>query len=142
MNDTQEMTQDIVETAIAAGSFKTLAQALTVAGLVPTLKGQGPFTVFAPSDEAFAKLPAGTVEDLVKEENLDTLRNILSYHVVAGRLPAAEVLKLESAMTISGKEIAISMQDGRAMANQAQIIKTDIESSNGIIHVIDNVLLP
>lgn len=134
--------KDIVDTAVAAGSFKTLVTALEAADLVGTLKGAGPFTVFAPTDEAFAKLPAGTLADLLKPENKDKLRAILTYHVVAGKVTAAKVVKLSSATTVNGQEVRISTSGGMVKVNDAQVIKTDIVSSNGVIHVIDTVLLP
>lgn len=135
-------TPDIVDTAVAAGSFKTLAAALKAAGLVDTLKGPGPFTVFAPTDEAFAKLPAGTVESLLKPENKDQLVKILTYHVVAGKVMAADVVKLDSAKTVQGGSLAIKVVDGKVWVDGAQVIKTDIVASNGVIHVIDSVVLP
>ena len=133
---------DIVATATAAGSFKTLAAALTAADLVNTLQSPGPFTVFAPTDEAFAKLPAGTLETLLKPENKAKLQEILTYHVVAQRVPASEVMALASAKTVEGKEVKISHEGGKVMVNGANVTKADIECSNGIIHVIDAVLLP
>jgi len=133
---------NIVETAVAAGSFKTLAKALEAADLVGTLTGPGPFTVFAPTDEAFAKLPAGTVETLLKPENKDKLRRVLTYHVVAGKVGAADVVKLKSARAVSGDTIAVSAQGGTVRVDGAQVIKTDIQASNGVIHVIDTVILP
>jgi uncharacterized surface protein with fasciclin (FAS1) repeats len=133
--------KDIVDTAVAAGSFTTLAQALEAADLVGTLKGQGPFTVFAPTDEAFAKLPAGTVADLLKPENKDKLRAILTYHVVGGKVSSAQVVKLSSAKTVNGQDVRISMSDNTVKVNDAQVVKTDIEASNGMIHVIEAVLL-
>jgi uncharacterized surface protein with fasciclin (FAS1) repeats len=134
--------KDIVDTAVAAGDFKTLATALQAAGLVDTLKGAGPFTVFAPTDEAFAKLPAGTVEDLLKPENKEKLVSILTYHVVAGDVMAKDVVKLSEAKTVSGKEVKIMVQGGKVMLDGANVTKTDIKCSNGVIHVIDSVLLP
>lgn len=134
--------QDIVDTAVAAGSFNTLVAAVKAAGLVDTLKGAGPFTVFAPTDDAFAKLPAGTVENLLKPENKDKLVAVLTYHVVPGRVMAKDVVKLKSAKTVNGKEAGIKAWGGKVMVDQAQIIKTDIETSNGVIHVIDSVILP
>ena len=133
---------DIVDTAVAAGQFKTLAAALTAAGLVDTLKGDGPFTVFAPTDEAFAKLPAGTVENLLKPENRDQLVSILTYHVVAGKVYAADVVKLTSATTVNGSDISIKVADGGVSIDNANVIKTDIKASNGVVHVIDSVILP
>lgn len=134
--------KDLVDTAVAAGSFKTLVTALEAADLVGTLKGAGPFTVFAPTDEAFAKLPAGTLADLLKPENKDKLRAILTYHVVAGKVTAAKVVKLSSATTVNGQDVRISTSGGTVKVNDAQVIKTDIVASNGVIHVIDTVLLP
>jgi transforming growth factor-beta-induced protein len=133
---------DIVDTAVADGRFTTLVAAVQAAGLVDTLKGEGPFTVFAPTDEAFAKLPAGTVEDLLKPENLETLKSILLYHVVAGKVMAADVTQLESADTVLGKPVAIKTDMGNVNINDAKVIITDIETVNGVIHVIDTVLLP
>lgn len=134
--------KDIVDTAVAAGSFKTLATALQAAGLVDTLKGKGPFTVFAPTDEAFAKLPAGTLEDLLKPENKEKLAAILTYHVVPGRVLAAQVLKMNSAQTVNGQSLTISTNGGTVMVDNAKVVKTDILCSNGVIHVIDSVVLP
>lgn len=133
---------DIVETAVADGRFKTLAAALTAAGLVDTLKGAGPFTVFAPTDEAFSKLPAGTIDELLKPENKQKLADILLYHVVAGKVMAADVVKLTSAPTVLGKDVTIKVDMGNVYVNEAKVIITDIETSNGVIHVIDSVLLP
>ncbi len=134
--------KDIVDTAVEAGSFGTLAAALQAAELVDTLKGEGPFTVFAPTDEAFTKLPAGTVEELLKPENKEKLQAILTYHVVAGKVGSSEVVKLDSAKTVNGKEVKITINDGKVMIDAAQVTKTDIAASNGIIHVIDSVILP
>ena len=134
--------QDIVDTAVAAGSFKTLAAALQAAGLVDTLKGKGPFTVFAPTDEAFAKLPAGTVENLLKPENKEKLVAILTYHVVPGMDLASQVTKMNSAKTVNGQSLAISFNGDTVMVDNAKVIKTDILCSNGVIHVIDSVILP
>jgi len=133
--------KDIVDTAIQAGSFKTLVAAVQAAGLVETLRGPGPFTVFAPTDEAFAKLPEGTVESLLKPENKDQLVAILKYHVVAGRVTAAQVVKLKAAPTVNGQRVAISTSEGVRVDN-ANVVTTDIATSNGVIHVIDAVLLP
>jgi uncharacterized surface protein with fasciclin (FAS1) repeats len=133
--------KDIVDTAVAAGSFKTLAAALQAAGLVDALKGPGPFTVFAPTDEAFAKLPAGTVETLLKPENKEKLTAVLTYHVVAGKVMAADVTKLSSAKTLQGQSLTISTKGGVKVDN-ANVVKTDIACSNGVIHVIDSVVLP
>jgi len=134
--------KDIVDTAISAGSFKTLAAALQAAGLVDTLKGAGPFTVFAPTDKAFAKLPAGTLEELLKPENKAKLAAILTYHVVAGQVMAKEAMKLHEAKTVNGEELMIKTSMGSVMINDAKVVKTDIVCSNGVIHVIDTVLLP
>jgi len=134
--------KDIVDTAVAAGSFKTLAKALAAADLVGTLKGEGPFTVFAPTDEAFAKLPAGTLDNLLKPENKAQLRRILTYHVVSGRVMAADVVKLKSAKTVSGDAVAITVMGSGVTVNNAKVVKTDIAASNGVIHVIDTVLIP
>ena len=139
---TTAQTKDIVDTAVAAGSFKTLAKALEAADLVTTLKGAGPFTVFAPTDEAFAKLPAGTVEMLLKPENKAKLKRILTYHVVAGRAMAADVTKMSSAKTASGDTLSIAVHDGMVMADKSRVVKTDIAASNGVIHVIDTVMMP
>ncbi len=133
---------DIVDTAVAAGSFNTLAAALKAAGLVDTLKGPGPFTVFAPTDEAFAKLPAGTLESLLKPENKAKLAGILTYHVVAGKVMAADVVKLTSAKTVNGQSVKIAVNGGKVKVDGANVVKTDIVTSNGVIHVIDTVLLP
>jgi uncharacterized surface protein with fasciclin (FAS1) repeats len=134
--------KDIVDTAVAAGSFNTLVAALQAADLVDTLKGSGPFTVFAPTDDAFKKLPPGTLEMLLKPENKEKLRAILTYHVVAGEVTAAEVMKLSSAKTLNGQSVAISTSDGTVMVNNARVVKADIHASNGVIHVVDTVLLP
>ena len=133
---------DIVETAIAAGSFKTLVKAVDAAGLVQTLKGKGPFTVFAPTDDAFAKLPKGTVEALLKD--LPKLKSILTYHVVAGKVMAADAKKLTTAKTVQGQNISIKVdpKKGSVMINDATVVKADIVASNGVIHVIDKVILP
>lgn len=134
--------KDIVDTAVSAGQFKTLAAALDAAGLVDTLKSDGPFTVFAPTDEAFAKLPAGTVENLLKPENRDQLVAILTYHVVAGKVAAADVVKLDQATTVNGADVTIKVADSGVQVDNANVIATDIGASNGIIHVIDAVILP
>jgi len=137
---------DIVDTAVADGRFTTLVAAVQAAGLVETLKGEGPFTLFAPTDEAFAKLPAGTVEDLLKPENLETLTNILLYHVLPGKVMAADVVQLDGQMVdtaLEGQQIKITVKDGKVYLNDTvQVIITDIETANGVIHVIDTVLLP
>ena len=134
--------KDIVDTAVAAGQFETLAAALGAAGLVDTLKGEGPFTVFAPTDEAFAKLPAGTVETLLQPENRDQLIAILTYHVVPGKVKAADVVKLSEAATVNGESVAITVSDSGVQVNEANVIATDIGASNGVIHVIDTVIIP
>jgi len=133
---------DIVDTAVSAGQFKTLAAALKAAGLVDTLKGAGPYTVFAPTDAAFAKLPAGTVENLLKPENKAKLQAVLTYHVVAGKVAAADVVKLKSAKTVQGQSAKIAVNGGEVMVEGAKVVKTDIMATNGIIHVIDSVILP
>ena len=132
--------KDIVDTAVAAGSFKTLATALQSAGLVETLKGKGPFTVFAPTDEAFAKLPAGTVEGLLKDKA--KLKKILLYHVVPGNVTAKDVVKLNSAKTPEGSSVAIKVVNGKVKVDNATVVKADVGASNGVIHVIDTVILP
>src|SRR5580765_478191 len=134
--------KDIVDTAVAAGNFKTLAAALQAGGLVETLKGPGPFTVFAPTDEAFAKLPAGTVEELLKPENKEKLVAILTYHVVPAKAMAKDVAGMSSAKTVNGKELKLKVDGGKVMINDAVVTTADIETSNGVIHVIDTVLLP
>ena len=134
--------QDIVKTVAQAGSFNTLAQALKAADLVDTLEGPGPFTVFAPTDQAFAKLAPGTLEVLLKPENKEQLRSILTYHVVAGRVAAADVVKLTSAKTVNGQEVRISVLKGVVRLNDVRVTKTDIAASNGLIHVVDRVLVP
>jgi uncharacterized surface protein with fasciclin (FAS1) repeats len=131
---------DIVDTAVSAGDFKTLVAAVKAAGLVDTLKGAGPFTVFAPTDEAFAKLPAGTVDALLKDP--DKLKNILLYHVVSGKVLAADVTKMKSAKTVEGGTVKIHVADGKVMINNATVTKADIICDNGVIHVIDTVLMP
>jgi uncharacterized surface protein with fasciclin (FAS1) repeats len=131
---------DIVDTAVAAGSFKTLAAALDAAGLVETLKGTGPFTVFAPTDAAFAKLPAGTVDGLLKDKA--KLTSILTYHVVPGKVMAADVIKLDGAKTVNGQSVTIKVVDGKVQVDNATVTQADIETSNGVIHVIDTVLMP
>jgi uncharacterized surface protein with fasciclin (FAS1) repeats len=134
--------EDIVDTAVGAGQFNTLAAALKTAGLVDTLKGPGPFTVFAPTDAAFAKLPAGTLENLLKPENKTKLVAILTYHVVPGDVSAAQAATLTQAKTVNGAILKLSAHDGKVMVNNADVVKADIEASNGVIHVIDAVLLP
>jgi uncharacterized surface protein with fasciclin (FAS1) repeats len=134
--------RDIVDTAVAAGSFGTLAKALQAADLVDTLKGSGPFTVFAPTDEAFAKLPASTLQDLLKPENKTKLQRILTYHVVPGRITSSEVVKLKTAKAVSGDSIEIAANGGTVTVDNARVVKADIAASNGVIHVIDSVILP
>jgi len=131
----------IVAVAAGAGQFKTLVAAVKAAGLVDTLNGAGPFTVFAPTDEAFAKLPKGTVEDLLKPENKEKLTAILTYHVVAGKVMAADVTT-GSVKTVNGKEVAVKVDGGKVTVGDATVVKTDIPASNGVIHVIDTVLIP
>ena len=133
---------NIVETAVGNGSFKTLVAAVTAAGLVETLSGAGPFTVFAPVDDAFAALPAGTVESLVLPENKDQLTGILTYHVVAGKVMSTDLSDGMKATTVNGAEITIHLTDGKVMINDAEVVSADIETSNGVIHVINKVILP
>jgi len=130
---------DIVDTAVAAGNFNTLVAAVEAAGLVDTLKSAGPFTVFAPSDEAFSKLPAGTVEGLLKD--IPKLKNILTYHVISGKVMSTDVVNLKSAKTVQGQEIKIDTANG-VKVNDAMVVKADIVTDNGVIHVIDKVLIP
>lgn len=134
--------KDIVDTAVGAGSFKTLVAAVRAAGLVDTLKGDGPFTVFAPADEAFAKLPKGTLESLLKPENKAKLQAILTYHVVSGKVMAADVVKIKGAVSVQGQQIDVVVKDGKVKVDGANVVKTDIGCSNGVIHVIDSVILP
>ena len=134
--------KDIVDTAVAAGSFNTLAAALQAAGLIETLKGKGPFTVFAPTDAAFAKLPAGTVESLLLPENREKLRRILTYHVVSGAVKSDSVVTMTSAKAVSGDTITIKTMAGKVMVDNAHVTTTDIITSNGVIHVIDSVIIP
>lgn len=134
--------KDIVDTAVGAETFKTLVAAVKAAELVDTLKGEGPFTVFAPTDEAFKKLPAGTVESLLKPENKEKLVAVLTYHVVPGKVMAADVVKLKSAKTVQGSEAKITVKGGKVMVDKANVVKTDIVCKNGVIHVIDAVILP
>jgi len=140
--DSMSGQKDIVDTAIAAGQFNTLAAALGAADLVTTLKGDGPFTVFAPTDAAFAKLPAGTVESLLKPENLDQLVAILTYHVVPGKVMAKDVVKLSQASTVNGSDLSIKVMDEKVRINDATVIAADVVASNGVIHVVDTVILP
>jgi len=134
--------KDIVDTAVAAGSFKTLAAALGGADLVGALKGAGPFTVFAPTDEAFAKLPKGTVEMLLKPENKAKLAAILTYHVVSGKVMAADVVKVKGAVSLNGQRIDVKVDGGAVSVDSSKVVKTDIACSNGVIHVIDTVMMP
>jgi len=140
--DVRAMEKNIVETAVDAGNFDTLTKALGAAGLVDTLKGQGPFTVFAPTDEAFAKLPAGTLESLLKPENKDQLTAILTYHVMPGAVKAADVVKLDEAETVNGQKVSVKTSGDTVMINDAKVTATDIAASNGVIHVIDTVIMP
>jgi uncharacterized surface protein with fasciclin (FAS1) repeats len=130
----------IVETAVEAGSFETLVAAVKAAGLVEALSGEGPFTVFAPTDEAFAKLPEGTVEALLKDK--DKLAAILTYHVVPGTVMASDVVKVDKAQTLQGQSVMVKVKDETVMIDNAQVVKTDIKCSNGVIHVIDAVIMP
>jgi uncharacterized surface protein with fasciclin (FAS1) repeats len=134
------MKKDIVDTAVAAGDFNTLVTAIKAAGLVETLKGEGPFTVFVPTDAAFSKVPAETLNALLADKA--ALANVLTYHVVAGKVMAADVVKLTSAKTVQGQMVKIEVKDGKVYVDGAQVIKTDIKTSNGVIHVIDTVMLP
>lgn len=140
--DGEKKGKDIVDVAVDNGSFTTLATALQAAGLVDVLKGEGPYTVFAPTDEAFAKLPAGTVETLLMPENIDQLKAVLTYHVVSGQVLAADVVKLSSAKTVSGETVSIAVNDGNVAINDSTVVKADVMANNGVIHVIDTVLLP
>jgi uncharacterized surface protein with fasciclin (FAS1) repeats len=142
MTSAHSADMDIVDTAVSAGNFQTLATALQAAGLVDTLNGEGPFTVFAPTDAAFAKPPAGTVESLLQPENRDQLIAILTYHVVPGAVTAEQVVGLDQAGTVNGQNVTISAGEGGVMVDQAHVTATDIMASNGIIHVIDSVILP
>lgn len=134
--------KDIVDTAVDAGSFNTLVAAVQAAGLVDALKADGPYTVFAPTDEAFAKLPAGTVDNLLKPENIEQLRAVLTYHVVPGKIMAKDVTKMSNGTTLQGESLSFEVKDGKVMVDNAQVIKADIATSNGVIHVIDTVVLP
>lgn len=134
--------KDIVDTAQSAGTFNTLVTAINAAGLTDTLKGDGPFTVFAPTDEAFSKLPPGTVENLLKPENISQLQAILTYHVVPGKVKAKDAVELTSAKTVNGQEFKVSKSGNDLMVDDAKVIKTDIMASNGVIHVIDRVIMP
>ena len=137
-----EQPQDIVDTAAAADDFKTLVAAVTAAGLVETLKGDGPFTVFAPTDAAFGNLPEGTLDDLLKPENKEKLTSILTYHVVPGKVLAADVVTLKSAKTVQGAEVAITVEGENVKVDGANVTATDIDCANGVIHVIDAVIVP
>ena len=134
--------KDIVDTAVDAGSFNTLVAAVQAAGLVDALKADGPYTVFAPTDEAFAKLPAGTVDNLLKPENIEQLRAVLTYHVVPGKIMAKDVTKMSNGTTLQGESLSFEVKDGKVMVDNAQVIQADIATSNGVIHVIDAVVLP
>jgi uncharacterized surface protein with fasciclin (FAS1) repeats len=134
------MKKDIVDTAVAAGDFSTLVTAVKAAGLVETLKGEGPFTVFAPTDAAFAKVPTDTLNALLADKA--ALANVLTYHVVAGNVMAADVVKLTSAVTVQGQTVSIEVRDGKVYVDGSQVVATDIKASNGVIHVIDAVILP
>lgn len=148
MSATEEIVEnavkDIVDTAVGAGSFETLAAALGAADLVDTMKSEGPFTVFAPTDDAFAKLPEGTVDDLLKPENKDKLAGILKYHVVSGKVMASDVATMDGkkVATVNGAEATIKVDDDGVMVDGAKVVTTDIECSNGVIHVLDSVILP
>jgi uncharacterized surface protein with fasciclin (FAS1) repeats len=137
---TKSTFKDIVTTAVDAGMFKTLATALTEAGLIEALQGKGPFTVFAPTDDAFAKLPKGTVEGLLKDK--EALKKILLYHVVSGNVMSNDVVKLSEATTVEGSKVKISVKDGNVMINDAKVTTADVKASNGVIHIIDTVILP
>ncbi|GAK21281.1 LOW QUALITY PROTEIN: secreted and surface protein containing fasciclin-like repeats [Vibrio sp. JCM 19052] len=136
------MKEDIVDVAVANGSFNTLVAAVKAAGLVDTLKGEGPFTVFAPTDEAFAKLPDGTVDMLLMPDNKDKLVAILTYHVVPGKVMAADVVKMDKATTVQGQDVMIKTMGDKVMINNATVIATDVKAKNGVIHVIDEVIMP
>lgn len=141
-NESMSGQSNIVDTAVAAGQFNTLAAALDAAGLVATLQGEGPFTVFAPTDEAFAKLPAGTVESLLEPENRDQLIAILTYHVVPGKVMAKDVVTLSEAKTVNGANLSIMVMDEKVRINDATVIAADVATSNGVIHIVDTVILP
>lgn len=136
------MKKDIVDVAVENGSFTTLVAAVQAAGLVETLKGDGPFTVLAPTDDAFAKLPEGTVEMLLKPENKDKLVSILTYHVIPAKAMAADVVKMDKATTVQGQDVMIKVMGDKVMVNNASVIMTDVKASNGVIHVIDTVIMP
>ncbi len=136
------MKKDIVDVAVENGSFTTLAAALEAAGLVDTLKGEGPFTVFAPTDDAFAKLPEGTLDMLLMPENKEKLKAVLTYHVVPGKVMAADVVTIDSATTVQGQDLMIEVVDGTVMIDNAKVVTADVKASNGVIHVIDTVVMP
>jgi len=138
--DARQATHDIVDTAVGAGQFTTLVTAVKAAGLVDVLKSDGPFTVFAPTDEAFAKIPEQQLQALLKDQ--EALKAVLTYHVVPGKVMAADVVELNSADTVQGEPVRIAVKDGTVMINNAKVIKTDIDCTNGVIHVIDTVLMP
>lgn len=138
----EETKMDIVDTAVGAGKFKTLVTAVQAAGLVDVLKGDGPFTVFAPTDEAFAKLGDDAIAELLKPENKDKLVSILTYHVVSGKVMAADVTGIKKAETVQGSELKVKVKKGDVYINEAKVIATDIETSNGVIHIIDTVVIP
>tara|TARA_R110002012_G_scaffold117264_3_gene265122 strand:+ start:31 stop:531 length:501 start_codon:yes stop_codon:yes gene_type:complete len=140
--DHHGMKKDVVEVAVENGSFTTLVAAVKAAGLVETLQGKGPFTIFAPTDAAFSKLPEGTVEMLLKPENKDKLTAVLTYHVVSGKVMAADVMKVDSAKTLQGQSVMVKADSMGVMINDAKVVKADVKASNGVIHVIDTVLLP
>lgn len=140
--DIQHKLKDIVETALSADQFSSLCTAVKAAGLVETLQGEGPFTVFAPNDEAFSKIEAETIEALLNPENKDKLTAILTYHVVPGKVMAADVIEMSEAETVNGQPLNICVEGDFVMVNDAKVIKTDIECSNGVIHVIDSVVIP
>ncbi len=136
------MQKNIVEVAVANGSFNTLVAAVQAAGLVDTLSGDGPFTVFAPTDEAFAKLPAGAVETLLKPENLTKLQGILTYHVISGKVMSSDIQPTQMVKTVNGKEVSIKLSGGTVNVDNAKVVAADVAASNGVIHVIDAVILP
>ncbi len=140
--DHHGMKKDVVEVAVENGSFTTLVAAVKAAGLVETLQGKGPFTIFAPTDAAFSKLPEGTVEMLLKPENKDKLTAVLTYHVVSGKVMAADVIKVDSAKTLQGQSVMVKADSMGVTINDAKVVKADVKASNGVIHVIDTVLLP
>ncbi|TFH86454.1 fasciclin domain-containing protein [Billgrantia azerbaijanica] len=140
--DHHGMKADIVDTAVAAGQFETLVAAVKAADLVDTLKGEGPFTVFAPTDEAFAALPAGTLDELLMPENRDRLQAILTYHVVPGKVMAEQAMGLSSATTVQGQDLTLTTENGSVRIDDATVIQADVVASNGVIHVIDGVLMP